>query len=555
MEAMNKVLIPNGGEGVQAEYREQTVSDYRYNPYIEALPTILSQEEVIDHLAFYPQFDPSERQLETHVRFHLVQRLFQYFQPLSMHLDLESRISRLIRQGYVYRNPIQLGFAEQMNGGQDWMRNRNVDLSRIQGFRTTQSALTLIGPSGLGKSTAINRILAFYPQVIVHSNYRGMEFSQYQLVWLKLDCPYDGSIKGLTIDFFRNVDLLLGTRYYKQYGSARYPISALQPAMAQISRTYGLGLLVIDEIQHLSTAKSQGSEKMLNYFVTLVNTIGIPVVLVGTNKAIGVLQSQFRQARRGSGQGDMVWERMKRDASWDLLLEGMWDNQWVRHPVPLTPELSAELYDLSQGITDIAVKIFVMAQIRAMSTGKETLSASLFRQVAKENLQLVQPMIDALRSGDLRKVAQYEDIRPIDLGQFMEKESSSIRVSEKIKELQVAKKKQTERQALSIEEESIVKLVELEIPPGIAKRLVKKVMEGKGTLTVPAVVKTALALHAQAVTEQTDKRSTSQGQAVTQGDIRILVADGKKRGLTAYQALKDNGIIRPTSSDPLFVVG
>lgn len=314
-------------------------------------------------------------------------------------------------------------------------------------------------------------------------------------------------------------------------------------------------MLVIDEIQHLSTAKSQGSEKMLNYFVTLVNTIGIPVVLVGTNKAIGVLQSQFRQARRGSGQGDMVWERMKRDASWDLLLEGMWDNQWVRHPVPLTPELSAELYDLSQGITDIAVKIFVMAQIRAMSTGKETLSASLFRQVAKENLQLVQPMIDALRSGDLRKVAQYEDIRPIDLGQFMEKESSSIRINEKIRELQVAKKKQTERQALSIEEESIVKLVELEIPPGIAKRLVKKVMEGKGTLTVPAVVKTALALHAQAVTEQTDKRSTSQGQAVTQGDIRILVADGKKRGLTAYQALKDNGIIRPTSSDPLFVMG
>ncbi|WP_217997858.1 ATP-binding protein [Alicyclobacillus acidiphilus] len=555
MEAMNKVLIPNGGEGVQAEYREQTVSDYRYNPYIEALPTILSQEEVIDHLAFYPPFDPSERQLETHVRFHLVQRVFQYFQPLSMHLDLESRISRLIRQGYVYRNPVQPGFVEQMNGGQDWMRNRNVDLSRIQGFRTTQSALTLIGPSGLGKSTAINRILAFYPQVIVHSNYRGMEFSQYQLVWLKLDCPYDGSIKGLTIDFFRNVDLLLGTRYYKQYGSARYPISALQPAMAQISRTYGLGLLVIDEIQHLSTAKSQGSEKMLNYFVTLVNTIGIPVVLVGTNKAIGVLQSQFRQARRGSGQGDMVWERMKRDASWDLLLEGMWDNQWVRHPVPLTPELSAELYDLSQGITDIAVKIFVMAQIRAMSTGKETLSASLFRQVAKENLQLVQPMIDALRSGDLRKVAQYEDIRPIDLGQFMEKESSSIRINEKIRELQVAKKKQTERQALSIEEESIVKLVELEIPPGIAKRLVKKVMEGKGTLTVPAVVKTALALHAQAVTEQTDKRSTSQGQAVTQGDIRILVADGKKRGLTAYQALKDNGIIRPTSSDPLFVMG
>jgi len=553
MEAMNKVLIPNGCEAVVAEYRDQDVVDYRYNPFIEALPSILSQEEVIDQLAVYPPFDPTERQLETHVRFHLVQRLFQYFQPLSVHLDLESRISRLIRQGYVYRNPIRPGFLEQIDGAQEWMRSRHVQANGNQGFRS-QSALTIIGPSGLGKSTAINRILSLYPQVIVHLKYRDIEFSQSQLVWLRLDCPHDGSIKGLTIDFFRNVDLLLGTRYYRQYGSARYPISALQPAMNQIATTYGLSLIVIDEIQHLSTAKSQGSEKMLNFFTTLVNTIGVPVVLVGTNKAAGVLQSQFRQARRGSGQGDMVWERMKQDASWDLLLEGMWDYQWVRKPVPITPELSAELYDLSQGIVDIAVKIFVMAQIRAMSSGKETLSASLFRQVANEQLRLVQPMLASLRSGNVRELAKYEDIQPIDIGSFIERESSSIRVSEKIKELQVAKKIEVERQAMSVEEESIIKLVELEIPSATAKRLVNKVMEGKGTQTVPTVVKTALALHTQSATNETGERSTLKGQAV-KGDIRVAVVEGKKNGLSAYEVLKQYGIIKPTSDDPLFVVG
>lgn len=453
----------------------------------------------------------------------------------------------------MYRNPIRPGFLEQIDGAQQWMRSRHIEASGDQGFRS-QSALTIIGSSGLGKSTAISRILSLYPQVVVHSNYRGVEFSGYQVVWMKLDCPHDGSIKGLAIDFFRHIDLLLGTRYYRQYGSARHPISALQPAMSQISRTYGLGLLVIDEIQHLSTAKSQGAEKMLNYFVTLVNTIGIPVVLIGTNKAAGVLQSQFRQARRGSGQGDMVWERMKQDASWDLLIEGLWDYQWVRNPVPLTFELSAELYDLSQGIVDIAVKIFVMAQIRAMSSGKEMLSVSLFRQVANEQLRLVQPMLSSLRSGNTRELAKYEDIQPIDIGSFIERESSSIKVSEKIKELQVAKKKQVERQATSVVEESIIKLLELEISPATAKRLVKKVMEGKGTLTVPNVVKTALALHAQGASDKTGERSALKGQAV-EGDIRIMVAEGKKNGLPAYDVLKQGGIIKPTSDDPLFGVG
>ena len=81
--------------------------------------------------------------------------------------------------------------------------------------------------------------------------------------------------------------------------------------MSQVARHTGLGMLVIDEIQHLKQAKSGGSEKMLNFFVTLVNTIGVPVVLIGTTKAMSVLQSEFSQARRGSGQGDMVWETEK----------------------------------------------------------------------------------------------------------------------------------------------------------------------------------------------------------------------------------------------------
>ncbi|WP_217582127.1 ATP-binding protein, partial [Lysinibacillus sp. GbtcB16] len=98
--------------------------------------------------------------------------------------------------------------------------------------------------------------------------------------------------------------------------------------MTHLASLHAIGILIIDEIQHLNLSKSGGSDKMLNFFVTLVNTIGIPVVMVGTNKAISILQSEFRQARRGSGQGDMVWGQMPKDDTWDLFVEGMWDYQW-----------------------------------------------------------------------------------------------------------------------------------------------------------------------------------------------------------------------------------
>jgi hypothetical protein len=100
----NRILIPNGGEAVEAEYNEQVIEEYGDNPFIEALPPILNELEAVEKLAVYPNFDPQERRLDKQYRIHMVQRLFQCFQPLMIHLDLESRISRVIRQGYLARN-------------------------------------------------------------------------------------------------------------------------------------------------------------------------------------------------------------------------------------------------------------------------------------------------------------------------------------------------------------------------------------------------------------------------------------------------------------------
>ena len=55
--------------------------------------------------------------------------------------------------------------------------------------------------------------------------------------------------------------------------------------MGQISRLHCVGALIIDEIQHLLAATGDASEKMMNFFVTLINEIGIPVMIIGTMRA------------------------------------------------------------------------------------------------------------------------------------------------------------------------------------------------------------------------------------------------------------------------------
>ena len=171
---------------------------------------------------------------------------------------------------------------------------------------------------------------------------------------------------------------MLGTNYYKNYAAGRRTLDELLPQMARVAANHGLGVLVIDEIQRLSQAKSGGADKMLNFFVQLTNTIGVPVVLVGTYKARRILSGQLHQIRRGTGQGDLVWDRMEEGiwidnnkgepGVWQLFLESLWVYQYVRTPCPLTKELSHTLYEETQGITDFAAKIYMLAQARAMTT-------------------------------------------------------------------------------------------------------------------------------------------------------------------------------------------
>ena len=50
---------------------------------------------------------------------------------------------------------------------------------------------------------------------------------------------------------------------------------------------------------------------------------------------------------------------------------------------------------------DIAVKLYAMAQIKAIADGTELVTVKAIKEVAAEKLRLVKPMLDALRSGDM----------------------------------------------------------------------------------------------------------------------------------------------------------
>lgn len=406
---------------------------------------------------------------------------------MEQHIDIERRFSFCIRQGYLHRSPLSPDYAFALAEGHKAIKSGSYDLPVA--YNPTGSGFTIIGLSGVGKTSAVVRILSLYPQVIVHSRYRDIPLVLKQIVWLKLDCPHDGSIKGLCMGFFDAVDRACGTDYFEMYAKRATTVNIMMQRMGQIARLHCVGVLVIDEIQHLILAKGGASTKMLNFLVTLVNTIGVPVVLVGTTLAMSVFQSEFRQARRSSGhQGDMLWDRMKKDASWNIFVSTMWKHQWIRQAVPLTDEFKNALYHECQGIADIAVKLYAMAQIRAVGLQTDFITPKDFSIVASEKFGLVKPALDALRSGDKKRIAAIGDIAPIKVDDYYAAYSAMLPPDKIV----ITEKKEK----ISLSEQVVLKLLELDVEPAQAKRLAGKVMaENQNIKSFPALVRKAFALY------------------------------------------------------------
>lgn len=405
----------NKGYAVRAVYLEPEISDFAHNPLIESLPPMRTVDQAMGGLAHYPKYSETQREQPDHIRYQLIQSSLRFFAPLDVHIDLERRFACLLRVGYSGRNPLEQSFWESVESSVDSFGQYG-DQHRLGQTDPswTATGFNIVGMSGVGKSRSVSRILNLYPQIIHHNSYRDRDFTHSQLVWLKLDCPFDGNLRGLCIDFFNAVDSILGTNYRRNYAGTRRMQDELLSDMALVAANHFLGVLVIDEIQRLSLAKSGGAEKMLNFFVHLINTIGVPVVLVGTYKALPILSGDFSQMRRGTGQGDLVWDRMAKDEQWQLFVESLWRFQYTRKKCTLEddPSFSDVLYEETQGITDLAIKVYMFAQERAIDSGRESLTPSILRSVARDKLRIPKVVLDALRLGDKRALAMFEDVYP-----------------------------------------------------------------------------------------------------------------------------------------------
>lgn len=321
--------------------------------------------------------------------------------------------------------------------------------------------------------------------------------------------------------------------------------------MTSLASMYGIGVLVIDEIQHLLHAKND-QEEMLNFFVTLSNTVGIPTVLIGTSKAQQLFKGNFRQARRAASDGAIIWDRMTEDSEeWEFFLETLWELQCLKTRSELTEDVKKTFYEECQGITSVAVNLFILAQERALfdeANRDERITPKVIKKTAREDMKIIQPMMKALRTNDLKAMYKYEDIM-INLDDLMINHKKNTEYEGKIKEAMEERQNTLQYKRLEITENLSYEIASLRIfdtlNPRDIRKLVSKVVDSQPIESEYNNLKLEAIQNAMTLNQKKKEQKlnpTSKSEMLPLLMLRAKALDSKQH---PHELLKANGYVKP----------
>ncbi|MEK5358051.1 ATP-binding protein [Paenibacillus sp. FSL L8-0709] len=564
---MNEEYINLKGTHCMASYITQILPQNQGNPFIETLPNRLNEEEFIDVLHSVPPLINDYELLSIEDRLEFVQQIKpSFWLPYPAHYDKYRNLYTMIKIGYQSRNPMHAMYNRQFALGWDKIFKAGIDENgaNLAGNVQTAQSHVEIAISGSGKSKVYERMLTqLFPQVIHHSEYNGRKLPYTQIVWMKIECPFNKSVGALCKNFYYEVDRLLGTDYYEKFGEKKGRLDTHARRMIKVATQINLGVLVIDEIQKIQKAYSGGEEDMIDFITELVNTIGVPTVLIGSYKALYLFNDSLANTRRGIPDefSENITGYMLKDSwEWREFIHNLWDSQYTKTFTKMTEEILDTMYYHSMGIPDIAVKLFMHTQSRAIvSGGLETITVNLINEVAGRSLRLLQPIYQKIRNGDAEGYYQLEDIQPdwLPLRGYIQEASHRLKVYGNLAEQQQMALQQRNKSELLEKLTSFA--FHIVKSRNVAETLSKQVFDasdGKGNVDNMFAELARLALDIKAPDHKEDlpistgilpqqKKPRKRIKPVLEGkDIRYLVAVGHQRGMTTEEALEESGLVR-----------
>lgn len=345
---------------------------------IVKLPPMLAGTELLSALEVLPDYDESMMDLDAATRLMGLSDLYKLYIPSQMSVEIYSKLYlALIRS--LQKKQTSLAIQQQT---QNYRAIRQQSYSGIIGG---SDSFTIIGASGIGKSTAISRAIS----LITGNSVIEVEEPYTTIIpCLVVQCPFDSSVKGLLLEILRKVDEYLGSKYYENAMRVRATTDMLIGSVSQVALNH-IGLLIVDEIQNVVNSKH--GKSLVGALTQLINNSGISVCMVGTPESALFFEQAMQLARRSLGiqYGNMVY-----DTYFEDFCDVLFSYQYVRNEAALTPGIMEWLYEHSAGIISVVVSLVHDAQEIAILSGKECLNLETLNMAYQQRLSLLHGYIE-----------------------------------------------------------------------------------------------------------------------------------------------------------------
>ena len=342
--------------------------------FTKLLPSMESGQKLITALSIIPKYDESICEQDQTARLVALSDLYQIYIPSQMSIEIYSKLYLALLRSMQKK-------GTQMAIKQRYENYKAIQQQSYSGILGGSDSFTIIGTSGIGKSSAISRSISLITEnQIIETDKPYTKI----IPCLIVQCPFDSSVKGLLLEILRKVDEGLGTDHYHHAITSRAATTdMLIGAVSSIALNH-IGMLVVDEIQNV--ANSKNGKNLIGALTQLINNSGISICMVGTPECTVFFEQAMQLARQSVG---LQYTAMNYDEYFQSFCKVLFQYQYTRQRTEITPAITEWLYEHSAGVISVVVSLVHDAQEIAILTGKEVLNLETLNEAYQQRLSLL----------------------------------------------------------------------------------------------------------------------------------------------------------------------
>lgn len=338
------------------------------------LPEMKSGNELISALSIIPEYDETICQQNQAVRLMTLSDLYQIYIPSQMSLEIYSKLYLALLRSMQKK-------GTQMAIKQRYENYKAIQQQSYSGILGGSDSFTIIGTSGIGKSSAISRAIS----LITENRIIETDKPYTKIIpCLIVQCPFDSSVKGLLLEILRKVDEELGTDHYIHAVKSRASTTDMLIGAVSSIALNDIGMLVVDEIQNVVNSKN--GKSLIGALTQLINNSGISICMVGTPESTVFFEQAMQLARRSVG---LQYTTMNYDDYFQSFCKIIFKYQFLKNRTEITAAITEWLYEHSAGVISVVVSLIHDAQEIAILTGKEVLNLDTLNEAYQQRLSLL----------------------------------------------------------------------------------------------------------------------------------------------------------------------